>query len=77
MYGLGLSECLREHNGRITPTYKNSKGKKEVIHQMDHLYVTSDLHEKRKHCFVGDQATIFSVDRPLSDHLPIIAEFAD
>ena len=39
MNALGLTECLRAHNGQLTPTFKNSRRGK-IIHQLDHLFVS-------------------------------------
>jgi exonuclease III len=74
MQALGFTECLRKfNNDKIIPTFKHSS--KEIVHQMDHLFVTNDLYSKLEKCNVGDQTIIF--DKSLSDHLPIIADFND
>lgn len=74
MHALGFKECLREHNGKLIPTFKNPKEGK-VIHQIDHLYVTDNLYSQIESCKVGNQSVIFG--NSLSDHLPIIADFKD
>jgi exonuclease III len=71
MYALGFKECLREYKGRLMPTFKNISG--EIVHQLDHLYVSNKLYTNLKKCTVGEKSVIF--DKGLSDHLPIIAEF--
>ena len=71
MHDLGLTECLRAHNGRLVPTFRNSRGGK-VLHQMDHLFVTGELYTKVEHCATGKQETVFG--QSLSDHVPIIAD---
>ena len=71
---LGFKECLREFNKRIIPTYRDPKSK-EIVHQIDHLYVTDMLYNQLENCETGSQAKIFG-ELPLSDHLPIIAEFS-
>jgi exonuclease III len=71
-YALGLKECLKEYNGKLTPTFKNTNGGK-VIHQMDHLFTSNDLFENLENCYITEQNEIF--DNNLSDHLPIIANF--
>jgi exonuclease III len=72
MYALGFRECLREsNNGKPVPTYKNKYPNAYVIHQMDHLYVRN---LPGFNCRVGDQSIIIGKS-PLSDHLPIIADF--
>ncbi len=71
MYALGFKECLREYSGRLTPTYKHSSG--GIVHQLDHLYVSSILHSRLSNCITGDQNIVFGGS--LSDHLPIIGTF--
>lgn len=71
MYALGFKECLLEHNGKLTPTFKHSR--KKIIHQLDHLYVSDKLFSRILKCEVGDQNKIFG--KALSDHLPIITDF--
>lgn len=72
MVDLGLTECLREHNGGLVPTFRNP-GDGKVKHQMDHLFVTGNLRSRLRSCLVGP-ATVF--DAGLSDHLPIVATFS-
>jgi len=72
MRDIGLIECLKEYNGRLIPTFKNTDNGKK-LHQIDHLFVTTNLYEKIKYCYVGDESIIF--ENKLSDHLPIIADF--
>lgn len=73
MRDLGLTEILRVSKGQLTPTYRNFKTG-ECRNQMDHLWVSADLAENLTSCEVGDARAVF--DGGLSDHLPIIAEFA-
>jgi len=71
MRDIGLIECLKKFHGELVPTFKDpSNGK--IIHQMDHLFVTSNLYLKLSNCCVGDREYIFG--NKLSDHLPIIAD---
>ena len=72
MYSLGLSEALRESEGKLTPTFRNTRGGK-VIHQIDHMFVGKKLFSCLERCWVGSSDQIF--DGSLSDHLPIITEF--
>jgi exonuclease III len=72
MNNLGLQECLRKHNGKLVPTFKNKIGGK-IVHQMDHIYVSDSLLKILKDCNVSDREAIFG--NSLSDHLPIIANF--
>ena len=72
MKNIGFIECLREYNDCLVPTFKNaSNGKK--IHQIDHLFVTYNLHKRLNSCYAGDADVIFG--NQVSDHLPIIADF--
>lgn len=72
MENLGFTECLRKYNKKLTPTYRNpSNG--EIIHQIDHIFVTNSLHSVLDKCITGDSSIIFTDS--LSDHLPIIADF--
>ena len=72
MNTLGLTECLRTYNGKLTPTFKSPRGDK-IIHQIDHMFVSDSLFLKLKNCSIGDETIIFS--KSVSDHLPIIAVF--
>lgn len=70
---LGFKEMLREHHGKLVPTFQNIRAKR-IIHQLDHLYVTEPLSSRLVCCEVGDEH--LTIRGGLSDHLPIIAEFA-
>lgn len=72
MQAAGFTEALRHKRGELTPTFRNPRDKK-VIHQIDHLFVTSDLLRVLTSCNVGDEERVFGGN--LSDHLPIIADF--
>jgi len=72
MKGIQLIECLKEYNGQLIPTFKNTDNGK-MLHQIDHLFVTPSLYAKINNCYVGDKGLIF--ENKLSDHLPIIADF--
>jgi exonuclease III len=73
MRDLGLVECLRHFNGALVPTFRNPRGGK-IIHQLDHLFVSASLGSRLVMCTTADHARVF--DSSLSDHLPIIADFA-
>ena len=72
MENVGFIECLNTFNNKLIPTFKNPKGGK-VIHQIDHLFVTSNIYKNLSNCVVGNQNLIFNDS--LSDHLPIIGDF--
>jgi exonuclease III len=74
MSQLGLTECLREVKGALTPTFKNPRGG-AMIHQIDHLFVNSHLATHLQSCITGEPKLIS--ENSLSDHLPIIADFTD
>jgi endonuclease/exonuclease/phosphatase family metal-dependent hydrolase len=72
MNGLGLTEVLGTHHGRLVPTFRNPRGG-QIVHQIDHLYVTASLCDRLVGCKVGSEERIFG--QGMSDHLPIVAEF--
>lgn len=72
MNSLGLNDCLRYSQGKLTPTFKNRTGGK-VIHQIDHMYVNTNLISNLEYSVTPEKSLIF--DEMLSDHLPIISKF--
>lgn len=72
MADLGLTECLRDYNGALTPTFRNPRGGK-ILHQIDHLFVTSGLASGLTSCVTGNAEQVFGGS--LSDHLPVVADF--
>ncbi len=74
MNALGLHECLRTFQGELTPTFRSPRGG-SVIHQLDHLYVTSALLGQLVRGDVGSAERVFGSTPTLSDHLPIVADF--
>jgi endonuclease/exonuclease/phosphatase family metal-dependent hydrolase len=72
MSELGLIECLRFFQGKLTPTFENPRDKK-IVHQIDHLFVSEHMIEHLISCKTGDKDRVFGGS--LSDHLPIIADF--
>lgn len=68
---VGLVECLHYAQGHLTPTFRNPKGG-AIVHQMDHLFVSSGMIANPVHCVTGAPEQVFGL---LSDHLPIIADF--
>jgi exonuclease III len=73
MNALGFYDCLRMFNGKLTPTFRTSRG--SIVHQLDHLYTTPCLLSKLAWCDVGASGRIFESTPMLSDHLPIVADF--
>lgn len=71
MEGLGLTECLKKIQGKLTPTFLNTD-KRTHKHQIDHLFVTSELANSLSNCVVGELSVF---QEGLSDHLPIVADF--
>ena len=72
MNELGLTECLRKYNGKPVPTFRNRKDG-QVAHQIDHLFVTSDVGSTLGKCTTSDEFIVFG--KEISDHLPIVADF--
>lgn len=72
MSALGLIECLRKVHGRLVPTFKNPRGQ-QVIHQLDHLWVSNPFPWTLEECVTGDVEVVFGSN--LSDHLPVLATF--
>ncbi len=72
---LGFVETVRHRHGVAVPTFRNARGGK-VVHQMDHLFVTPSLLDRVTSCEVGDRKCVFDVEPRLSDHLPIVVDFA-
>lgn len=73
MKALGLTDALRFAQGRLTPTFRNTRDGK-LVHQIDHMFLSSDLLSKLVRCVVGDADQVLGDG--LSDHLPIIADLA-
>ena len=73
MEKLGLVDCLRYKKGDLTPTYK-TLGKNTITAQIDHLFVTDTLRLNLAACDTGCRDRVFG--GMLSDHLPIVADFA-
>jgi exodeoxyribonuclease-3 len=63
MERLGLTEIVRTLNGGPVPTFKSR-------HQLDHLYVTSDLRNRVARAEVGSLETYSR----FSDHLPLVVD---
>ena len=74
MDDLGLTECLRTYNGELVPTFKNASNG-NIIHQLDHLFVSDGLSYSLERCNTGDVSKVF--DKSLSDHVPVIGVFRD
>lgn len=73
MASIGLIECLRQMQERLTPTFRNASDGK-MKHQIDHLFVTPGLATQLVRCETGAKEQV--LDCGISDHLPIIADFA-
>ncbi len=75
MREIGLVDCLAETAGRPTPTFRHSRG--AARHQIDHLFASPSMLKRLRACRVTPADEIWRSDGMLSDHLPIIADFAD
>jgi exodeoxyribonuclease-3 len=74
MAALGLVECLRHHQGRLTPTFRSRGG--SVRNQIDHMFVTRPLADALVSCETGLREDVLAGAVALSDHLPVVADFA-
>jgi exonuclease III len=72
MASLGLTECLRHHNGKLVPTYRHSTG--SILHQIDHIFLSRALFPSLTGCVTPSIDAVFSAEGSLSDHLPVIAD---
>jgi endonuclease/exonuclease/phosphatase (EEP) superfamily protein YafD len=72
MAALGLTECLRQAQGRLTPTFRNTDGGAVKV-QIDHVFTSPRLAADLLDCRAGSIEDVFG--RSLSDHLPVIADF--
>ena len=70
---LHLRECLRGFNGLLVPTYFNARSKR-AEHQIDHIYVSKNIYSNLRQCSVHFQERVLVNN--LSDHFPIVADFA-
>jgi endonuclease/exonuclease/phosphatase family metal-dependent hydrolase len=73
MQHLGLVDCLRHAQGTLTPTFRTLRSGK-VTAQIDYMFVTRDLQSRLIGCQTGSRERVFG--QGLSDHLPVIADFA-
>jgi exonuclease III len=73
MNQLGLIDCLRYAQGALTPTFR-TLGRGTITAQIDYLFVTDMLRARLVTCDTGSRQRVF--EQGLSDHLPIIADFA-
>jgi exonuclease III len=74
MNALGFYDCLRMFKGQLVPTFRHSG--RSFVHQLDHLYVIPRLLSRLTRCDVGSAERVFGSTPTLSDHLPIVADFA-
>ena len=71
---LNYFDSLGEFNGGLIPTFQNPRGK-ELVHQIDYLYVHKSLIKKIDRCSLIEKRKVLS--KNLSDHLPILLELRD
>jgi endonuclease/exonuclease/phosphatase family metal-dependent hydrolase len=72
MAEVGLVDCLRKAQGKLTPTFRNTR-RGAVRHQMDHMFASERLISTLVSCETGSQERVFGGG--LSDHLPLVAVF--
>ena len=68
---LGYFDSLGEYNGGLIPTFQNPRGK-ELIHQIDYLYIPKHLIKSIKSCKVIEKNNVLK--NKISDHLPILLD---
>lgn len=74
MNALGLTDCVKHCLGKPVPTFRKSTG--SIKHQPDYCYVNGPMLKRLTHVRVLGPSEIFDHDPRISDHLPIICEFA-
>lgn len=72
MARLGLVDVLRDSQGRLTPTFKPIRSA-VVKSQLDYIFVTEALRKRLQISFTAPAEQVIGT---LSDHLPVIADFA-
>lgn len=72
MTDIGFTECLRHHQGQLTPTFRGPRRDAPNC-QIDHMFVNQALASRLIRCSVGDADRVYG--QSLSDHLPVIADF--
>jgi endonuclease/exonuclease/phosphatase family metal-dependent hydrolase len=70
---LGLVDCLRYQRGALTPTLRKLRSG-AATGQLDYPFVTDELRSRLLACDTGSRQHVF--EGGLSDHLPVIADFA-
>jgi endonuclease/exonuclease/phosphatase family metal-dependent hydrolase len=73
MAALDLVECLRHSQGALTPTFRRPSGLAPRS-QIDHIFASRRLSDRLLSCRTGDPDRVYG--HHMSDHLPIIADFA-
>lgn len=69
----GFLECLRHSQGGLTPTYRKP-GSSAPKGQLDHCFASTRIAQRLCSCSTSAPELVFGTE--LSDHLPIIADFA-
>lgn len=69
---LGLTECLRHAQGRLTPTFRKP-GAEAPTCQIDHMFASQNLARRLSQCVAPSYMT--PDEMAMSDHLPIVANF--
>ena len=71
LHQLDYFDSLSEFNGGLVPTFQNPRGK-EIIHQLDYLYIHKNQIENIQSCNLVNKRLI--IGKKISDHLPILLE---
>jgi len=71
LHQLDYFDSLSEFNGGLVPTFQNPRGK-EIIHQIDYLYIHKSLLNHVSSCQLVDKRTVLK--NKISDHIPIVLD---
>lgn len=69
---IGLSDCLSRSISEPVMTWRHSTGR--ATHQLDYLLASADMRARLAKCEVVQSERV--IDVGISDHLPIVADFA-
>ena len=74
MNSLGLVDGLSLRNGGVVPTFQHSSG--SIDHQLDYVYLNKPMVDRLTRATVLPPSEVFGPTPRLSDHLPVLCEFA-
>lgn len=74
LVSLGLTDCLSHYHQGTVATYLNVN--KVFEHQLDYCFVNAPMRERLIRSRVPKREDVFDLQPRLSDHLPVVCEFA-